>query len=84
MRAAWHALHPAAGPAPAPPLLGFRGLALECDEESWLVFRGLVVHHCLGATEVKADTDGDFENLLLDSAPPGLLSPPILALMHRS
>ena len=74
----WAMLGPSEREAPAAPPLGYRGSFLRGPGgREWLAFGGVVTLIAGGRSISRADPDGRFERLLLDSAPEGTLPRPL-------
>lgn len=80
LRDIWRKLdHMEIAPPPAPPL-GYRGSILDCGMQGrWHAFRGAIVSGELR----RADPGREFERLLLESAPSGLIPAEILREVRR-
>jgi len=73
----WQQLPSLEAKPPPPPVLGYRGCALDCGpRRRWFAYGGMVAK---GET-YRFDPDRSFEREVLRSAPPGLLSPEFLRL----
>jgi hypothetical protein len=70
--AVWHALAPLSGRLPQPPSLGYRGCFVEDSSgggRRWEAYAGAV--RC--GAELRSDPPRQFERLVINSAPPGIL-----------
>lgn len=69
----WNLLEPLAGERPFAPPLGYRGCFLRCtNDREWFAYGGAVTLKTGGGCESRNDKDGNFEKLLLSSAPKGM------------
>ena len=74
----WNVMEPYHGDLPTPPLLGYRGSYMKCDDTERFVFNKVVTMKRMGRSESRSDKDRKFEKLLLDSAPKGIFPDSIL------
>jgi hypothetical protein len=69
----WTSEHPSAPP------LGYRGCFLKCEHDrEWFAYSGVITLKSAGKLESRLDPNRDFERLLLNSAPKGILPEEIL------
>lgn len=67
-------------PAPSAPPLGYRGAFLRDDAgHEWSAYHGVVTLTEPNHTEARRDSGRQFERAIIDSAPQGLIPPPLLA-----
>jgi hypothetical protein len=72
----WGSLIAWEGTLPVPPVLGYRGCFLQDPSgRKWTAFQHSVTLTQQDQTEVREDTAGTFEKLLLSSAPAGTIPP---------
>jgi len=70
----WDSAERWTGDQPAPPPLGFRGCFLrDSENRQWHAFGGVITLRAGEAMESRRDSEGEFEKLLLTSAPDGML-----------
>lgn len=70
----WSSLPASDAPAPSPPPLGYRGcFVISSDGRRWSAHREWVRLEASGSAEVRHDEARAFENLVLGSAPDGVL-----------
>lgn len=66
----WHTLEETAGvPEPIVSGLGYRGLMVETENDTWFIFRGLVSRQVSAGKTVRKDASREIERTLLLSAP---------------
>jgi hypothetical protein len=80
LRAVWDSLGPhEGGPAPLPPVLGYRGCYLrEQGGREWVAYRGVATLKSAGGAEARRDDGREFERQLLATAPEGSIPRPVL------
>lgn len=70
----WQHLTPTTRPVPTAPALGYRGCTLRHGTTRvWHAFGGVVSLTAVNVAETRADPTRTFEQMLIDSAPKGLL-----------
>ena len=70
----WGSLESWTGEHPSAPPLGYRGCFLKCEPyREWFVYGGVITLKSGGKPESRKDENRDFERLLLNSAPKGVL-----------
>ena len=70
----WASLPRWSGPVPSAPPLGYRGCFVKDPEmREWLAYGGVVTLRTQGSSESRRDKDRRFEELLLASAPKGII-----------
>jgi len=75
----WKQLKPSVTPTPPQPSLGYRGVSVVCGvDEEYIAFGGHIKKKVGSTVEWKKDEEGLFEQLLLSTAPMGLLPAGIL------
>jgi len=74
LKGVWDSLEPWKGAVPSTPPLGYRGCFLESSNGSeWFAYKGLVTLRVGRRRESRRDAEGEFESLLLSSAPSGVI-----------
>jgi hypothetical protein len=72
----WASLPSRPNPGPDPPPLGYRGCLLRApDGRTWRSYGGAVTLSEGNLQQVRDDADHRFEQMLLATAPPGMLPP---------
>jgi len=75
----WNKLSPLKGRLPSAQPLGYRGCFIRCKPDiEWFAYGGVVTMKTVKGHESRMDENRDFERLLLDSAPEGILPKGIL------
>jgi hypothetical protein len=70
----WASLPPWSGPIPSAPVLGYRGCFVKSgDSREWFAYRDLVTLRAQGSSESRKDHHRRFEELVLASAPKGMI-----------
>lgn len=75
----WNGLSPLKGGLPSARPLGYRGCFIRCKPDiEWFAYGGVVTMKTVKGHESRMDKNRNFERLLLDSAPEGILPEGIL------
>jgi hypothetical protein len=75
----WQALEYVAESRPSGPTLGYRGCYLRCKPDiEWFAYGGVVTKKTPNSHEFRKDKNRNFERMLLDSSPKGILPDGIL------
>jgi hypothetical protein len=74
LEAIWDELEPTAEQEPQRPKLGYRGCSIQCTpDKEYTAYKGIVTKQVGNITESRKDETKRFEELLLATAPKGIL-----------